>query len=103
MHGSDAESSTSVNKDMISYGRSPCRKIFVNADKTLISKRHFIIQLFKSGLTSEDIRAAGKTWMDYPEMKPIIKVLSRNGMWINNRRIMQNQYARVFNGDELTI
>ncbi|KAH0556962.1 hypothetical protein GP486_005248 [Trichoglossum hirsutum] len=101
--GSDPNVSLSLTKDLTSYGRSEWSNFVVSADKTLISKRHFIIQLFRSGLTSEDIKAAGKTWMDYPEMRPIIKVLSRNGMWINNRRIEQNQYARVYNGDELTV
>ncbi|KAH0538869.1 hypothetical protein FGG08_004586 [Glutinoglossum americanum] len=101
--GSDPNISVSLTSDMTSYGRSPWSNFVVSADKILISKRHFIIQLFKSGLTSEDIKAAGKTWMDYPEMTPIIKVLSKNGMWINGRRILQNQYAKVFNGDELTI
>ncbi|KAI9869105.1 MAG: hypothetical protein M1813_002929 [Trichoglossum hirsutum] len=101
--GSDPNVSLSLTRDLTSYGRSEWSNFVVNPDKTLISKRHFIIQLFRSGLTSEDIRAAGKTWMDYPEMRPIIKVLSRNGMWINNRRILKNHYARVYNGDELTV
>ncbi|KAI9764643.1 MAG: hypothetical protein M1840_008140 [Geoglossum simile] len=101
--GSDPNISLSLTRDMISYGRSELSNFVVSPEKTLISRRHLVIQLFKPGLTSEDIKAAGKTWMDYPEMIPIIKVLSSRGMWINDRRITQNQYARIYNGDELTV
>jgi serine/threonine protein kinase len=101
--GSDPNISLSLTRDIISYGRSELSNFVVSPEKTLISRRHLVIQLFKPGLTSEDIKAAGKTWMDYPEMTPIIKVLSSRGMWINDRRIKQNQYARIYNGDELTV
>ncbi|KAI9776576.1 MAG: hypothetical protein M1839_009480 [Geoglossum umbratile] len=101
--GSDPNISLSLTRDITSYGRSELSSFVISPEKVLVSRRHLIIQLFKPGLTSEDIKAAGKTWMDYPDMMPILKVLSSRGMWINDRRIKQNQYARIYNGDELTV
>ncbi|KAF3924864.1 hypothetical protein ABW21_db0204933 [Orbilia brochopaga] len=87
----------------VRYGRSSACVCFV-AD-TRVSKHHFVLLL----AMEEDIEALATSteseepFAPHPQMKAWIKVLGTNGIILHGRKLLKNDFFRVYDQDEIIV
>ncbi|KAK6333997.1 hypothetical protein TWF696_002508 [Orbilia brochopaga] len=87
----------------VRYGRSSACVCFV-AD-TRVSKHHFVLLL----AMEEDIEALANStdneepFAPHPQMKAWIKVLGTNGIILHGRKLLKNDFFRVYDQDDIIV
>ncbi|KAF3933981.1 hypothetical protein ABW19_dt0209057 [Dactylella cylindrospora] len=101
--GSISHESINLVEQHVRYGRSSACICFV-AD-TRVSKHHFVLLFARE----DDIEAISRTteneesFSPEPQMKAWIKVLGSNGMILHGRKLIKNDFFRVYHQDELIV